>query len=88
MTTDERFLSTQARLGGQADRSLGNERKEKVEFDLTFLFPRELRLLVERNGMQIESIYGNYDGSAVKSESPRLIACCTLLPSTGTPGEG
>src|SRR5947207_2407170 len=54
----------------------GHERKEKVEFDLTFLFPRELRLLVERNGMRIESIYGNYDGSKLTNDSPRIIAVC------------
>ena len=54
----------------------GDERHERVEFDLTFFFPRELRLLVERNGMQIESIYGNYDGSKLTNDSPRIIACC------------
>src|SRR6476620_7212908 len=41
----------------------GHERKEKVEFDLTFFFPRELQLLLERNGLAIERLYGNYDGS-------------------------
>jgi SAM-dependent methyltransferase len=56
----------------------GHERREKVEFDLTFIFPRELRLLVERNGMKIESIYGNYDGSELTNHSPRIIACCRL----------
>ena len=56
----------------------GHERREKVEFDLTFIFPRELRLLVERNGMKIESIYGNYDGSALTNHSPRMIARCRL----------
>jgi hypothetical protein len=54
----------------------GHQRKEKVEFDLTFLFPRELRLLVERNGMRIESIFGNYDGRKLTNDSPRIIAVC------------
>ena len=54
----------------------GRERKEKIEFDLTFLFPRELQLLVERNGMRIESIWGDYDGSKLTNDSPRIIACC------------
>lgn len=56
----------------------GRQHKEKVEFDLTFIFPRELQLLVERNGMQIESLYGNYDGSKLTNDSPRIIASCRL----------
>jgi SAM-dependent methyltransferase len=52
------------------------ERRQRVEFDLTFLFPRELQLLIERNGLWIESIYGNYDGSKLTNDSPRIIACC------------
>lgn len=52
----------------------GDEQHEKLQFDLTYLFPRELQLLLERNGLVIDRIYGDYDGSALKSESPRIIA--------------
>ena len=54
----------------------GVQKKRKAEFDLTYIFPRELRLLVERNGMAIEKMYGNYDGSGVTGDSPRIIAMC------------
>ena len=54
----------------------GREQREKVEFDLTFFFPRELQMLIERNGMEIEALYGNYDGSKLTNDSPRMIACC------------
>jgi SAM-dependent methyltransferase len=55
----------------------GRKRQERNRFTLTWMFARELQLLLERNGLVIEHLYGNYDGSAVKSDSPRLIACCT-----------
>ena len=56
----------------------GRRRRERNRFTLTWLFPRELRLLLERNGLVIEHLYGNYDGSPVTDASPRLIACCRL----------
>jgi SAM-dependent methyltransferase len=56
----------------------GREHHEKVEFDLTFMFPRELRLLLERNGFAIEHLYGDHDGSDLTADSPRMIACCTV----------
>ncbi len=59
--------------------SVGREHREKTCFDLTFLFPRELQLLLERNGLKIESLYGNYDGSRLVADSPRMIACCSLV---------
>jgi SAM-dependent methyltransferase len=57
----------------------GREIHQKRSFNLTFLFPRELRLLLERNGLQIEKLYGNYDGSKLNANSPRMIASCRLL---------
>ena len=54
----------------------GREHRQKVEFELTFMFPRELRLLLERNGFAIEHLYGDYDGSDLTADSPRMIACC------------
>jgi SAM-dependent methyltransferase len=50
------------------------ERHETVEFHLTWLFPRELRLLLERNRFVLKHLYGDYDGSDVHDDSPRLIA--------------
>lgn len=57
----------------------GNVKKEKHSFDMTFMFPRELRLLIERHGMRIEKLYGNYDGSPLDADSPRMIAMCRRL---------
>lgn len=54
----------------------GRPHKEKHSFDMTFMFPRELRLLVERHGLRIEKVYGNYDGSELDADSPRMIALC------------
>jgi ubiquinone/menaquinone biosynthesis C-methylase UbiE len=57
----------------------GRLRREKHRFDMTFMFPRELRLLVERHGMRIEKLYGNYDGSELNADSPRMIAMCRQI---------
>ncbi len=57
----------------------GQQIHQKRTFNLTFLFPRELRLLLERNGLQIEKLYGNYDGSKLNANSPRMIASCRIL---------
>ncbi len=54
----------------------GRQHHERNQFELTWLFPRELQLLLERNGLVIERLYGNYDGSDVTDASPRLIASC------------
>ncbi|HEX4056672.1 MAG TPA: class I SAM-dependent methyltransferase [Tepidisphaeraceae bacterium] len=54
----------------------GREHRQKVAFTLTFVFPRELQLLLERNGLAIEKLYGNYDGSPLTADSPRMIALC------------
>jgi len=43
---------------------------------MTCIFPRELQLLLERNGLQIEQLWGNYDGGAFNRNSPRMIARC------------
>lgn len=52
----------------------GAEQHETSEFDLTFMFPRELQILLERNGFELECIYGDYDGSKLNADSPRMIA--------------
>ncbi len=59
----------------------GRERRQRVEFDMTYIFERELRLMLERNGLKAERIFGNYDGTPVRPNSPRLIARCCLTDS-------
>ena len=54
----------------------GTPRRAKREFDLTFLFPRELRILLERNGFVVEKLFGDYDGGPIDADSPRMIARC------------
>ena len=56
----------------------GRAKRERFAFDMTCIFPRELRLLVERHGMRVEKLWGNYDGSAFGERSPRMIARCVL----------
>jgi SAM-dependent methyltransferase len=54
----------------------GRQRREKIEFDLTFIFPRELQILLERNGFEVEQTWGDHDGSALDADSPRIIVQC------------
>ena len=56
----------------------GQEKRAKREFDITFLFPRELRMLLERNGFMVEKVYGDYGGEPLGADSPRMIARCRL----------
>jgi len=56
----------------------GRERKQKTRFDLTFIFPRELQILLERNGFRIDEIFGDHDGKPLNADSPRIIARCRL----------
>lgn len=57
----------------------GQTKRQKIQFDMAYIFPRELRLLLERNGLKIEHLWGNYDGSKLKPDSPRMIVrCCRL----------
>ena len=57
----------------------GRERRHHTEFDLTWIMPRELQMLLERNGLKIDEMWGNYDGSPLKADSPRIIAQCRLI---------
>ena len=57
----------------------GKEKRQKTEFDLTFIFPRELEMLLERNGFRLEKLYGNYDGTDLDADSPRMIALCKAM---------
>ena len=57
----------------------GRRHRERNRFTMTWIFPRELHLLLERNGLRVEHLYGNYDGIAGRPMArPRLIACCRL----------
>ncbi len=53
---------------------VGQDHHEQVEFPLTFVFPRELQILLERNRLTLDCLYGNYDGSKLLPDSPRMIA--------------
>ena len=55
--------------------SHGDLHYEDVRFELTWMFPRELTQLLERNGFAVEHFYGDYDGGDVAPDSPRLIVC-------------
>jgi hypothetical protein len=46
----------------------GRPRRRSFSFDLTYLFPRELRMLVERNGLRVEHLWGDYDGQSDKRQ--------------------
>ena len=56
----------------------GRERKQRTRFHLTFIFPRELQILLERNGFRIDDLYGDHDGKPLTADSPRIIARCRL----------
>ncbi len=51
----------------------GQARRARTRFDITFIFPRELQILLERNGFRIRKLWGNYDGSPLNADSPRMI---------------
>jgi ubiquinone/menaquinone biosynthesis C-methylase UbiE len=52
----------------------GRRRRQRTSFDLTFIYPRELQMLLERNGFVIEHLYGDYAGGEISAESERIIA--------------
>ncbi len=54
----------------------GRAHTDERQFDLTFMFPRELQLLLERHGLKIEHFYGDYDASPLDADSPRMIVQC------------
>lgn len=51
----------------------GEEQREQVSFELTWVMPRELTLLLERHGFEVEYFFGDYDGTEYSLESPRII---------------
>lgn len=56
----------------------GRERRQRTKIEMTAIFPRELQLLLERNNFRIDNLYGDYDGSPLSANSPRMIAECRM----------
>jgi ubiquinone/menaquinone biosynthesis C-methylase UbiE len=52
----------------------GEEKYRKKSFEMTWVMPRELQVLLERNGFVLRRMFGDYDGGAVGPSSSRLIA--------------
>jgi SAM-dependent methyltransferase len=59
----------------------GREHREKRQFVLAFVFPRELQILLERNGLEIVDFYGDHNGRQFNADSPRMIVSCRLKRS-------
>jgi SAM-dependent methyltransferase len=57
----------------------GKQLHQTVKFDLTWLFPRELQLLLERNGLALQKLYGDYDGNPLDCNSERMIGICRVM---------
>lgn len=51
----------------------GEEQQETVSFDLGWIMPRELTVLLERHGFEVEHFFGDYDESPYNLASPRII---------------
>lgn len=51
----------------------GEEQREELSFDLAWMLPREMTLLLERNGFSSPTFFGDYDQSAFTLRSPRII---------------
>lgn len=54
--------------------AMGQLHAERSDFDLTWIFPRELELLLTHHGFVIEHLYGDYARRDVTPDSPRIIA--------------
>ncbi len=52
----------------------GAPKRKSVQFANTWFHPRELQLLLERNGFDMIDFFGDHDGGPVTPRSPRLIA--------------
>ena len=57
----------------------GNKKTDVVKFGMTWVYPRELPLLLSANGFEIESLYGDHGGGSFRDSSSRMIACCRKL---------
>lgn len=59
----------------------GEEQHEQHSFSLTWMMPRELELLLGRHGFETTETWGDYDGSQVTTQSPRIISFAKLRRS-------
>jgi SAM-dependent methyltransferase len=51
----------------------GEQQNQSVSFELAWMMPRELVLLLERHGFNLEGLWGDYDASEITTTSPRII---------------
>ena len=51
----------------------GVVRRLNVPITLRYVFPGEMRLLLERTGFALKHLYGDYDGSDFGDDSPRML---------------
>jgi hypothetical protein len=56
----------------------GERKRERLVFEMTWLFPRELKIMLERNGFSLQHLYGDYEGEDLKNDSARMIAVARL----------
>jgi len=52
----------------------GEERTKSVGFEMTWMMPREVRMLMERHGFAVREMWGDYDGGELGAGSPRIVA--------------
>jgi SAM-dependent methyltransferase len=55
----------------------GALRRDLVPLRLRYTLAPEMRLLIERAGLQVEGLYGDYDLNPYEEESPRLFVVAT-----------
>lgn len=51
----------------------GRVERTVAPFSLRYLWPSEVRLLVESAGLEVEALYGTYDLDPVRDDHPRII---------------
>lgn len=49
-------------------------RRQTIDFDMTWIWPREMQLLLERNGFHVMKQFGDHDGSPIGADSSRIIS--------------
>jgi SAM-dependent methyltransferase len=55
----------------------GTTRRDLVPLRLRYTLAPEMRLLLDRAGLQVEGLYGDYDFNPYEEESPRLFVVAT-----------
>jgi SAM-dependent methyltransferase len=57
----------------------GDVQRTIVPLTLRYTFPAEMRLLLERSGLALEHLYGDYDRSPYADGAPRLLVVATAV---------